>query len=396
MTEQLAPWWKQVDEAAQLITSTVNAAVAKAGRDGVYVPPPGAPPPRRRRLAASLRHLAEVIRAHRMAPGTAVDKDVVARVLAGELRHLTDPVAVVAVARASHHIAGVPFGADDAQRLTVAVAHLNTLLEAAHEADRRAPDLLPVPRPASALATRVVTRRPTEEVTGLIGLVQPASPPAGRPDPRPPSRRARRRFGLAGWAVLLAVFAAGVLAGVAGSRFTGSPRPAAGATVAASSPACQAPGAPRPSGPVVMGPPGTPAGESVRRDWWANVVTMGLTITPTGFVAAVPAGSTIPSELIVIRSGIALTAGHRYRLDFTATSDRPLDILLRVQDKTPPHFRPSLLESVPVSRTPCRRSYTFTAGTTTSPVTGEVTFQLGGVGAHTLTVDDAVLVALDA
>jgi len=144
--ERRAPWWQQVDEAAQLITSAVNAAAARAGRDGVYAPPPGSPSPRRRRRAASLRHLAEVIRAHRMAPGVAVDKDIVARVLGGDLRHLSDPVAVLAVTRASHHIAGVPFGEEDARRLIVAVEHLNTLLEAAYEADRRAPGLLPVPR----------------------------------------------------------------------------------------------------------------------------------------------------------------------------------------------------------------------------------------------------------
>lgn len=146
------PWWQRVDEAAQLITSTVNAAAARAGRDGTYAPPPGSPPPRRRRRPASLRHLAEVIRTHRMAPGAAVDKDIVGGVLAGDLRHLSDPVTVVAVARASHHIAGAPFTDTDAQRLTVAVERLNTLIETAQETDTRAPDLLPVPRRASALA----------------------------------------------------------------------------------------------------------------------------------------------------------------------------------------------------------------------------------------------------
>jgi hypothetical protein len=369
MAELVAPWWKQVDDAAQLIVSTVNAAVARAGRDGVYAPPPGAPPPRRRRHAASLRHLAEVIRARRMAPGTAVDKDVVGRVLAGDLRHLSDPLAVVAVARASHHIAGVPFGQADAQRLTVAVEHLNALVKAAHEADRRAPDLLPVPRPGSELV----------EVTAVGTLVYPTLPAT--------AARRTGRYRLAAGAALLVVFAAGVLVGVAGSRQTGSSRPAAGATAQAVVPACQPPGAPRASGPVAPAPPGAP----VPPGWWGNVVGVGLTTTPTGFVATVPAGSTLPSELIAIRSGITLTAGHRYRFDFTATGDRPLDILLRIQDKAPPLYRPSLLEPVPISRVPCRRSYTFTA-VTTSPATGEITFQLGGQGAYTVTVDDPVLV----
>jgi len=395
---QPAPWWKQVDDAAQLITSTVNAAVSKAGRDGVYAPPQGSPPPRRRRRAASLRHLAEVIRSHRMAPGVAVDKDVVARVLGGELRHLSDPVAVVAVARASHHIAGVPFGEDDAQRLAVAVERLNTLVAAAHEADRRAPELLPVPRPPSAIIEREVddghtARRPTEVVARPMPLtstlVRPPDPPSL------PPRRARLRLDRASWAVLLVVFAAGVLVGVAGPRIVGSARSDVGVPAHTASPACRPPDERRPSGSVAMGAPGTPAGDSIPPNWWANVVTVGLTPTPTGFTAAVPAGSTLPKDLLVIRSGITLTTGHRYRFDFTATGDRPLDIQLRIQDRTPPLYRPSLVESVPVSRAPCRRSYTFTAGTT-SPATGEVTFQLGGQGAYTVTVDDPVLVDTDA
>ncbi|WP_433788630.1 hypothetical protein [Actinoplanes sp. CA-252034] len=175
------PWWQRVDEAAQLLVSTVNAAAAKAGKDGVYTPPPGRPDPRRRRRPASLRHLAEVIRTHRMAPSLAVDKDIVGGVLAGELRYLTDPVAVVAVARAAHHITGSTFGDEDARRLTVAVEHLNILIAQAREADVRAPALLPVPR-ASA------------------GLIVDA-----RPVPRPPGRR--RRVPVRGVAVVGALVA---------------------------------------------------------------------------------------------------------------------------------------------------------------------------------------------
>jgi hypothetical protein len=388
---QPAPWWKRVDDAAQLITSTVNAAASRAGRDGVYAPPRGAPPPRRKRRAASLRHLAEVIRTHRMAPGVAVDKDVVARVLAGDPRYLSDPVAVVAVARASHHIAGQPFGEDEVQRLTVAVDHLNALLEAAREADRRAPDLLPVRRPPSALIEREADRGRTAwheaEVIGVARPMTSSATLAGPSDPPLPSRRPRLRLGPTSWAVLLAVFAAGVLVGVTGSRLAdtlqrGTP---------ARSAACLPSGDSRPAGSVVMGPPGTPAGTSMRPNWWANAVTVGLTPTPTGFVAVVPAGPTLPHELLAIRSGITLTAGHRYRFDFTATGDRPVTILLRIQDKAPPLYRPALVESAPIGPAPCRRSYTFTADAT-SPATGEVTFQLGGQGAYTLTVNDAVLV----
>jgi len=147
----LEPWWKRVQDAAELLASNLNAAVDRAGRNGVYTPPPEAPAPRRRRRPASLRHLAEVIRVQRLAPGVAVDKDIVARVLSGDHKYLADPLVVVAVARAAHHIAGTAFADADGQRLTVAVTRFNTLIEAAREADRQAPMLLPVPRAGSTL-----------------------------------------------------------------------------------------------------------------------------------------------------------------------------------------------------------------------------------------------------
>ena len=143
MTEPMAPWWREVREAADLVASLIGAAAARAGRDGRYTPPPGVPVPRRRRKAGSLRHLAEVIRAHRLAVGMSVDKDTVAGVLAGELRFLTDQTLVVAVVRAAHLISGDPFTDADAQRLAVACDRMVTLVEKATEADRRAPELLP-------------------------------------------------------------------------------------------------------------------------------------------------------------------------------------------------------------------------------------------------------------
>ncbi|SDS70096.1 hypothetical protein [Actinoplanes derwentensis] len=138
-------WWSQVDEAAQLLASRLNALVAVAARNGVYRPPPGTPAPRRRRQPASLRHLAEVIRTNRLAPGMSVDKDDVAAVLAGDPQSVTDPVLVLAVARAAHLIAEVPLEDADADRFAVAAAHVSALIDAARQADERAPDLVPVP-----------------------------------------------------------------------------------------------------------------------------------------------------------------------------------------------------------------------------------------------------------
>jgi hypothetical protein len=144
--EPLSPWWKEVHEAAQLLASRLNASVARAARDGVYITPPGAPAPRRRRQPASLRHLAEVIRTSRLAPGMSVDKDDVAAVLAGDTRSITNAVLVLAVARAAHLIAGVPLDDAEADRLTVAAARVAALIDAAGQADDRAPEFMPLPR----------------------------------------------------------------------------------------------------------------------------------------------------------------------------------------------------------------------------------------------------------
>jgi hypothetical protein len=136
--DTLSPWWTGVQDAARLLASQLNAAVTRAAETGEYTPPPGSPPPRRRRRPASLRHLAEVIRTHRLAPGMSVDKDDIAAVLGGELRAVTNPVLVVAVARATHLVAGEPFGDRDADRLVVACAHVRALIDTARQADEQA------------------------------------------------------------------------------------------------------------------------------------------------------------------------------------------------------------------------------------------------------------------
>jgi len=95
-----------------------------------------------------------------------MDKDVVARVLDGDLRYITDPTAVVAVAQSSCLIAGVTFGDDDAKRLTVACAYVATLVHAARDADRRAPDRVPAIR-----TTQVQQRgRPPAHASAAAGM----------------------------------------------------------------------------------------------------------------------------------------------------------------------------------------------------------------------------------
>ncbi|MBM2620056.1 hypothetical protein JIG36_31540 [Actinoplanes sp. LDG1-06] len=198
MDGSITPWWKQVDEAAQLVASSVNAAAARAERDGAYQPPPGQPEPKRRRKAGSLRHLAEVIRTHRLAPGVSVDKDIVAGVLAGDLRHITDKTSVVAVARASHLIANRPFGDEDAKRLEVAVDRVAALVAQARESDEKAPAMVPAPRPGATVDTIEPPAAPTIDAYFTT---------------RPPQRPGRRRRWLvAGSAVVLLAAAGGVTA----------------------------------------------------------------------------------------------------------------------------------------------------------------------------------------
>lgn len=78
----------------------MRSEVTQAQQRGKYRPPRGRPMPRRPRRPASLRHLAEVITAQRLAPGIAVDKDIVASVLRGDLRYLQNPTVVTAVGSA--------------------------------------------------------------------------------------------------------------------------------------------------------------------------------------------------------------------------------------------------------------------------------------------------------
>ncbi|GAA1642816.1 hypothetical protein [Actinoplanes couchii] len=174
MKKTSPPWWDEVHEAAQLLASRLNALVTMAAQTGVYRPPPGTPEPRRRRRPASLRHLAEVIRAHRLAPGMSMDKDDVAAILAGDPRWVTDPVPVLAVARAAHLIAGTPLDDADADRLAVAAAHVSVLLDAARDADERVSDLVPVTRPQAepvVIDAYFTTRRPVRRKALIVGAV---------------------------------------------------------------------------------------------------------------------------------------------------------------------------------------------------------------------------------
>jgi hypothetical protein len=200
----MAPRDTRVRDGSAPLTSTLNALVARAARDGVYQPPPGRDAPRRRRRPASLRHLAEVIGSHKLAPGYSVDKDVVGAVLAGVPRYLGEAPIVVAVAHAAHLIAGLPFTADDARRMTVAAEHVAALAAEEHGA---APATM---EHSAAPATMALPDAP------VTGPAEPIAAPAAAPvvldaDAAPRPRRRR-------WAFIAAALAV-LLPGVAGVAF---------------------------------------------------------------------------------------------------------------------------------------------------------------------------------
>lgn len=176
MPDVLPPWWQEVDNAAKLVASQLGAAAAEAARVGTYTPPPGSPTRRRQRRPASLRHIAEVVRAHRLCPGVGVDKDTVAAVLAADLRYINNPALVLAIAKACHVIARTSASPDESEQLTVAVERINRLVEDARAADERTPRATPVrqhlPTPAASnddhpdtsgplvIDAQITTRRP--------------------------------------------------------------------------------------------------------------------------------------------------------------------------------------------------------------------------------------------
>lgn len=184
MPSQLRPERSEAYRAARLLASALEAAASQANRDGQYIPPSGVGPVRRRRKAGSLRHLAEVIRGQRLSPGIAVDKDIVAAVLDGDLKYITNPTLVLAVARACHIIAGRPLSDADARRLVVACARVNALIEEARLASSPSPRTVLVPRPPGTLRVphrrAVARRRPVQRA--LVRRVLP--PDVARRDSR--------------------------------------------------------------------------------------------------------------------------------------------------------------------------------------------------------------------
>lgn len=225
MTEALTPRWQEADEAVESLVAALVAAAARTADHSGRKRPRG----RARSQArpkSTRRHIAEVIRAHKLAPGLRVDRNMVAALMIGHRNLVSNPVLVVAVARACAIIAGQKLSAKKAAQMGAASKRVAKLIARA-EADTYR---LPAPRietatvagsvqPTPAAQTPAV---PTPAVPTLVGATpaEVRTPQRRRPHPgRKPRahrklrarRRQARRWWMAAAAALLLLCATALL-----------------------------------------------------------------------------------------------------------------------------------------------------------------------------------------
>lgn len=141
LTDALTPRWQDADEAVESLVATLAVAAAKTTQHSARKRPRGRAGTKRR-PKSTRRHIAEVIRSHRLAPGLRVDRNTIAALLIGHRDLVTNPVLVVAVAQACSIIAGRKLSAKKAARMRSASIRVAELIASA-EADTNA---VPAPR----------------------------------------------------------------------------------------------------------------------------------------------------------------------------------------------------------------------------------------------------------
>jgi hypothetical protein len=203
----VTPRWQEADAAVEALVAALLAEAARTAGRGGRVRPRGRK--RSRRPKSTRHHIAEVIRAYRLAPGRRVDRNVVAALFLGHRNLVSDPVLVVAVARACAVIAGRKLSAKKAARLRSASLRVAELIARADADTLR----LPAPRKPQAAAVAPEANAAVAEVAG------PARADARRRRRRlqqrheirrrrRQARRTRRRLAL----LLLAVLMCGLFA----------------------------------------------------------------------------------------------------------------------------------------------------------------------------------------
>jgi hypothetical protein len=170
VTETVSPRWQDADEAVQSLVASL-AAAAQTTERGARKRPRGRSGSKRR-PKSTRRHIAEVIRAHRLAPGLRVDRNMVAALFLGHRDLVSNPVLVVAVAQACGIIAGRKLSAKKIARMRAASIRVAELIAKA-DADTHAEALSPSPAPAP-VATPVPV---AASVPASVPLAAPASVP---------------------------------------------------------------------------------------------------------------------------------------------------------------------------------------------------------------------------
>jgi hypothetical protein len=142
VTETVSPRWQDADEAVQSLVACLAAAAQTTERSARKRPRGRSGS--KRRPKSTRRHIAEVIRAHRLAPGLRVDRNMVAALFLGHRDLVTNPVLVVAVAQACSIIAGRKLSAKKAARMRAASLRIAELIARA-DADTQTEPLAPPP-----------------------------------------------------------------------------------------------------------------------------------------------------------------------------------------------------------------------------------------------------------
>lgn len=123
--------------------------------------------------------------------------------------------------------------------------------------------------------------------------------------------------------------------------------------------------------------------------WW-NSANTTLAASGGRLRATVPAGTVNTYDSMVGQSAVVLTTGKRYTLVFDASASAAVTVRVTVQLGESPYTM-ALDQQIALDGTLRRFTLPFTSSLTTTGGIGQVTFQLGGTGAFTATLDNISL-----
>ncbi|MFF5225876.1 hypothetical protein [Dactylosporangium sp. NPDC000521] len=186
LTEALTPRWQEADEAVHSLVAVLVAEAARTADRSARKRPRG-----RRRWKSTRRHIAEVVRAHKLAPGLRVDRNMVAALMLGHRDLISNPVLVVAVAQACGIIAGRKLAPKRAARLRAASVRVGKLIARANAETIRVPAPRPAPAPEVAPVPEAASISEAAPVPGGVAVVSHVVPvPEAAPVPVPVSEAA--------------------------------------------------------------------------------------------------------------------------------------------------------------------------------------------------------------